>query len=136
VTLDGERVRKATAGDDFVVGVTSANPAFLGDSGHLRWKHKFVTDEWGRIQHREEAISARKSEDGEVIVQERTDVEPVLNPEFDPEREYVPRVVRPEWVPVALMGKVLVRDDGTCEVNGFCVPMTRGSQRRRTKVSG
>jgi hypothetical protein len=126
VTLDGERVRKATAGDDFVVGVTSANPAFLGDSGHLRWKHKFVTDEWGRIQHREEAISARKSEDGEIIVQERTDVEPVLNPEFDPEREYVPRVVRPEWVPVALMGKVLVRDDGTCEVNGFCVPNDEG----------
>jgi hypothetical protein len=126
VTLDGEKVRKATATDEFVVGVTSATPAFVGDSGHLRWKHKFVTDEWGRVQHREVAVPARKNEEGDVIVQERTDVEPVVNPEFDAEREYISRIERPEWVPVALMGKVLVRDDGRCEVNGYCTSNDEG----------
>jgi trimeric autotransporter adhesin len=126
VTLDGEKVRKAEAGDDFIVGVTSATPAFVGDSGHLRWKHKFVTDGWGRIQYQEVAIPAQKSEEGEVIVEERTDVEPVLNPEFDAEREYLSRMDRPEWVPVALMGKVLVRDDGTCEVNSYCASNGEG----------
>jgi trimeric autotransporter adhesin len=126
VTLDGEKVRKATATDDFVVGVTSATPAFMGDSGHLRWKHKFVTDEWGKVQTHEVTIPARKNEEGDVIVQERTDVEPVLNSEFDAEREYISRMDRPEWVPVALMGKVLVRDDGTCEVNSYCESNAEG----------
>jgi hypothetical protein len=72
------------------------------------------------------AVPAQKNEEGDVIVQERTDVEPVVNPEFDPELEYVPRMERPEWVAVALMGKVLVRDDGTCEVNGYCESNAEG----------
>ena len=127
VTSDGEKVRKATAADDFIVGVTSANPAFVGDSGELRWKHKFATDEWGRIRYREVVIPAQQNSDGEIIVPERTDVEPVLNPEWDATREYIPRSERPEWVPVALMGKVLVHDDGTCQVNGYCASNGEGT---------
>jgi hypothetical protein len=85
-----------------------------------------VTDEWGKVQTHEVTIPARKNEEGDVIVQERTDVEPVLNSEFDAEREYISRMDRPEWVPVALMGKVLVRDDGTCEVNSYCESNAEG----------
>ncbi|MFE4403911.1 peptidase G2 autoproteolytic cleavage domain-containing protein, partial [Bacillus subtilis] len=33
---------------------------------------------------------------------------------------YIPRSQRPEWVAVGLLGKLLVRDDGTCEVNSYC----------------
>ena len=33
---------------------------------------------------------------------------------------YVPREQRPEWSAVGMMGKLLVHDDGTCVVNGFC----------------
>jgi len=36
------------------------------------------------------------------------------NPNFDPDVEYVPRSARKEWSPVGLMGKLYVRDDGTC----------------------
>jgi hypothetical protein len=44
----------------------------------------------------------------------------VLNPDFDPDREYVHRADRPEWDTVGMMGVLAVYDDGTCEVNGFC----------------
>lgn len=33
---------------------------------------------------------------------------------YDPSKPYIPRSMRPEWIPVGLMGKIYVRDDGTC----------------------
>ncbi|WP_078430406.1 peptidase G2 autoproteolytic cleavage domain-containing protein [Alkalihalobacterium alkalinitrilicum] len=53
VTLDGEgdRIRKANKEDDYILGITSVNPAVLADSGELRWKNKYQTDEWGRVKY-------------------------------------------------------------------------------------
>jgi hypothetical protein len=36
--------------------------------------------------------------------------EQVQNPDYDPNREYVPRSERPEWDPVGLMGKLVIRN--------------------------
>ena len=44
---------------------------------------------------------------------------PRLNPEYDPEKAYVNRANRPEWDAVGMLGKLFVRDDGTCQVNGY-----------------
>ena len=44
---------------------------------------------------------------------------PVLNPNYDPSKEYVNRADRPEWDTVGMLGKLYVRDDGTCQVNGY-----------------
>lgn len=44
---------------------------------------------------------------------------PVINPEYDPTRPYINRSDRPEWCPVGMLGVLAVRDDGTCEVNGY-----------------
>lgn len=43
-----------------------------------------------------------------------------VSPEYDREAEYVRRNERPEWDPVSLLGKVYVRDDGTCVVGQRC----------------
>ena len=43
-----------------------------------------------------------------------------INPEWDSSQEYIPREERPEWSIVGMMGKLTVRDDGTCQVNGYC----------------
>lgn len=122
VTLDGEKIRKATADDDYVLGVVSAVPAVLADSGELRWKGKFVTDEWGRVQYHDVVVPPVRDTNGEVRVPERTERQPMINPDWDPAKSYLPRLKRPEWVPVGLVGKLLVRDDGTCQVNGYCRP--------------
>ncbi|GAA3324898.1 hypothetical protein GCM10020331_054600 [Ectobacillus funiculus] len=33
---------------------------------------------------------------------------------------------RPEWVAVGMLGKLLIRDDGTCKVNSYCQPNDDG----------
>jgi hypothetical protein len=45
-----------------------------------------------------------------------------LDPAFDSGRKYVPRENRPEWVNVALLGAVRVRDDGSLTPGGYCRP--------------
>ncbi|QZN78945.1 hypothetical protein K5K90_25830 [Paenibacillus sp. DR312] len=44
-----------------------------------------------------------------------------MNPQYDPLQTYVSRLERPEWVAVGMMGKHLIRDDGTCRENGYCI---------------
>ena len=50
VVLDGNKIVKATDSDDAskIIGVISANPAVVGDSDILRWKQKFLLDDFGR----------------------------------------------------------------------------------------
>ncbi|WP_063254829.1 peptidase G2 autoproteolytic cleavage domain-containing protein [Neobacillus niacini] len=50
----------------------------------------------------------------------------LLNPHWNPDLEYFPRLKRTEWMAVGLVGKLLVRDDGNCQVNGFCKPNDDG----------
>ncbi|MFB8375866.1 peptidase G2 autoproteolytic cleavage domain-containing protein [Paenibacillus taichungensis] len=51
----------------------------------------------------------------------------LINPQYDPSQTYVSRLERPEWVAVGMMGKLLVRDDGTCRENGYCIPNAEGA---------
>ncbi|MGM7722146.1 peptidase G2 autoproteolytic cleavage domain-containing protein [Metabacillus sp. Hm71] len=120
VTLEGKKIRKAKTTDDYILGIVTADPAVLADSGELRWKDKYVTDEWGRIQYHDVVIPAEKDTGGNVSIPKRTEKQPILNPDWDHTKEYIPRSQRPEWVAVALLGKLRVRDDGTCQVNGYC----------------
>ncbi|MGM0879377.1 MAG: peptidase G2 autoproteolytic cleavage domain-containing protein, partial [Bacillota bacterium] len=70
VTFNGDssRIRKATSQDTYIVGVTSATPGVIGNSGEMRWKDKFVTDEWGRIQSHEVIVPAVTDKEGNVII--------------------------------------------------------------------
>lgn len=48
--------------------------------------------------------------------------ERILNPDYNPALTYTSRLERPEWVAVGMLGKLVVRDDGSCIVNGYCQP--------------
>lgn len=126
VTLESDWIRKATPDDTYILGVTSANPSFLADGGELRWHGTYLTDDWGRKIYQETLVPAIIDQEGSVIYPEHVENRPVINPEFDNSKTYIPRLQRPEWAPVALMGKLRVREDGTCEVNGFCYPNAHG----------
>ncbi|MET7021574.1 peptidase G2 autoproteolytic cleavage domain-containing protein [Bacillus mycoides] len=128
VTLDGDgdKIRKANVNDDYILGVVSATPAMIADSSDLRWHNLFVKDEWGRTQYHEVIVPEKKDDDGKVIHPSFTKLEPILNPEWDSSQEYIPRLQRPEWVPVGLVGKLLVRDDGTCQPKKYCKPNSEG----------
>ena len=48
------------------------------------------------------------------------------NPEYNDSQLYVPRSQRKEWIPVGLMGKIVVRDDGTLIPGRKCTCTTGG----------
>ncbi len=126
VTLNGRKVRIANERDKFILGVTTATPTILGNNGDVRWKNKYLTDEWGRMLYEEVLVPAMHGEDGNVCIPEHIEKKPIINPEWDKRRQYMPRVLRPEWVAVGILGQILVRDNGTCRENGYCVPNEQG----------
>ncbi len=122
----GKKIRKATGADAYILGVSAAASGYVGDAGELRWKDKYLADEWGRIRYHEVEVPELRREDGMLLMPARVETQPMLNPAWDPERKYVPRAQRPEWVCVGLLGKLLMRDDGTCVPDGCCAPNAQG----------
>lgn len=133
VTLDGEKIRFATANDDYILGVISATPCVEGDNFSEDWQGKYLTDVFGQkltqtvhVPAKYKTVETVDPETGEttteqvLIEEEHDEIQWVLNPDFDDTKEYVSREFRKEWSPVGLMGKLVVVDDGTCEVNGYC----------------
>lgn len=136
VTLDGEKIKLANFGDE-ILGIISGTAAVIGDDPASSWKRKYLTDDFGRIIYEdredfEEIIVEKINEETGEIYEETEIVSlgfskyPILNPEYDPTQEYIPRSERPEWDIVGLLGKLYVRDDGTATVNGYATVRENG----------
>ncbi|MED0990709.1 peptidase G2 autoproteolytic cleavage domain-containing protein [Bacillus nitratireducens] len=106
-----EKIRKATSNDLFILGISSATPALIGNSGALSWQKRYKTDSFGKRQY---------------VRTDTQDTQPLLNTEWDPACKYISRRDRTEWLPIGLIGQMLVRDDGTCETHGYCLPNDDG----------
>ena len=120
VTLDGDKIRLANANDDYILGVISANPSVVGDVQSENWHGMYKKDVFG--QPLTETVEVPENTDdktGEVIPA-HTITRLVVNPDYNPDEEYTSREFRKEWACVGLMGKLIVVDDGTCVVNGYC----------------
>ena len=115
VKLDGEKILLAESIDDDILGIVSGNPSVVGDSYEDQWQGQYLTDIYGEL-----LTEDYTDEDG------TTRKVWVLNPDYDPEKVYVPRSERREWSAVGMMGKLIVIDDGTCKPNDYCVPTTGG----------
>ena len=113
VTLDGEKIRKATAADDYILGIVSATPSVVGDVQSENWQGRYLTDVFGEKIIEEEEV---ENEDGKTVTVKKW----VVNPDYDPDMKYVSREDRQEWDAVGMFGKLVTVDDGTCEVNGYC----------------
>ena len=105
---------------DIPLGIVSATPAIIGDSGEMHWQGKYVTDEFGRIQYHDVTVPAEIDEDGNIITEEHIETQPILNPDWNPDWEYIPRKNRPEWSAVGVLGKLIVYDDGTLQSGDVC----------------
>ena len=120
VTLDGNKIRLANANDDYILGVISANPSVVGDVQSENWHGMYKKDVFG--QPLTETVEVPENTDdktGEVIPA-HTITRLVVNPDYNPDEEYTSREFRKEWACVGLMGKLIIVDDGTCVVNGYC----------------
>ena len=128
VTLNGDKIILANSGDE-IIGIISGTAAVLGDNYECEWNGKYLTDNFGRIQYEE---VEEFDEIHNIIIDDESNItestetvslgffqHPKLNPEYDPEQAYVNRANRPEWDAVGMLGKLFVRDDGTCQINGY-----------------
>ena len=119
VTLDGEKIKLANAGD-FIVGVVSSMAAFIGNTSSEQWQGRYLQDVFGDWIQEEVEIPEKTDEVTGKVIPAHTAVQYALNPDYDPEQEYVARQFRKEWSPIGMLGQVVVVDDGTCTVGGFC----------------
>lgn len=106
VTLDGDKIKLANK-DDYILGVISANPSIVGNSAELDWHDKYKTDVYGRLIYDESH-------------------NPIVSKNYNDTLEYVPRGARKEYSKVGLLGQLVVQDDGTCEINGYCMASVNG----------
>lgn len=106
VTLDGDKIKLANK-DDYILGVISANPSIVGNSAELDWHDKYKTDVYGRL-----------------IYDESHNL--ILNENYNDTLEYIPRGARKEYSKVGLLGQLVVQDDGTCKINGYCTASANG----------
>lgn len=117
VTYEGDKIRYASADDDYILGVVSATPSIIGDSDISYWHGKFKRDIFGRAELDEEG-------------------NPIVSDGYDPEQKYTPRAKRPEWAAIGTHGKLIVIDDGSCVENGYCRPADGGIATRAMTQNG
>ena len=120
VTLYGEKIKIAEP-NDYILGIVSALPAIIGN-GDECWRGKHILDEFGAFitEEFEYEVKVFDKETGEEKTVTKTGTKYKENPDYDPSLPYIQREDRPEWDAVGMMGVLSVRDDGTCEVNGYC----------------
>lgn len=123
VCLDGDKIVKANTGDD-ILGICSGTAMVLGDSAEWNWSKRYLTDDFGRIIYEDYDVEHEEVKDkntGKVLEEAWTEHihAPKQNPDYDTTKAYTKRADRPEWQIVGMMGKLYVRDDGTCEINGY-----------------
>lgn len=115
VKLNNSMIEYATSSSDEVLGVTSSTPMILGNTASEHWHGKYVKDDFGRYEY-----TVSTDEEGNNVYTRQ------ISMAFDPNLTYVPREHRPEWVSVGFVGRVPIRDDGTCTIGGYCQPSTNG----------
>jgi len=112
---------------DSIIGVVSVNPAIKGGAEWGHWTGKYLKDVYGRYIYEQVETASweviHRHDQGvtkipvSVVVKECSAPIPddakremisrkVLNPEYDPTREYVSREQRPEWDFVGLLGRL------------------------------
>jgi hypothetical protein len=89
VVLENGKIRQATESDTNIIGVIRPKNAslFLGNNAEHKWNQKYLKDDFGAYILDTEGM--------------RT-----LNPDYDPDIEYIPREKRDEWNIVGLVGQV------------------------------
>lgn len=153
VTLDGDKIKIATSEDDYILGIVSGEPFVLGNGDCDTWNGMYLHDEFRRTMYEPapkiiEILDSEGNPTGEYeeVEGEYEGTRPILNPDYDPTKQYISRFDRAEWSPVGMLGVLAVLHDGTAEVNGYitvnnegiatkCTRDTRNSYRVIKKVS-
>ena len=143
VALNEDKIEYANSGDD-ILGIVSGTAAVVGDTAVWDWQDKYLTDDFGRtiwdmVEEFSEVPEIEEveivDEEGNATIEYKTTMVTKsmgffphrrLNPNYDDSQTYIPRSKRPEWDCIGLMGKLHVRDDGTCVPGGYATAGANG----------
>lgn len=132
VALDENKIRLANSNDNYIIGIISGNQSIIGNACEDSWNDMYLRDDFDRLQYedveveKEEIVFNKETDEPETKIIKVTEKHIKLNPNYDPNKEYVPRSERKEWGIVGMLGQIKVRDDGTCKVNSYCKPSDNG----------
>lgn len=122
VTLRGEDIQLVNDCEDYVLGVTTVTPAFVANSMVLNSNTSSLsTANIGHEVTNDMVLPEVKDHEGKVLTSEQVIKVPV--PSFGSAN--VKNMVQfrdadTYWTAVALLGQVVVYDDGTCKPNHYC----------------
>ena len=119
VTLEGDKIRKATSEDKRYLGTISKTAGIILGGAGFCWQGRFLRGEFGEISTQEVPDPLWKPKDGQTEEDRPLVTVEVENPDYDPEREYFERAKRPEWHIVGLLGQVHVRIDSSVQAGGY-----------------
>lgn len=116
VTFDSEgKIKYANTPNEYILGITSAYAGVSGNAASDQWHGMYQRDEFNRLL--KTSFTSVNGNTFEINI---------LSEDYDPEAEYVSREERNEWIEVGMLGKIRVRDDGTCVAGGKCSPTNGG----------
>lgn len=124
VTFDEDKpdmIRKANSSDVYILGVVSGNPCIIGNSDEC-WLGKNLFDEFNTpiYEFVEEEFEYEDPETHKIIKKVVKVKQQKVSPDYDPSIEYIHRRDRQEWSAVGFIGVLPVRDNGNCQVGGYC----------------
>ena len=93
VVVSGSGKIKPSSEEDIpedIFGVITGTACVVGNTAWNHWDRKYLKDDHGRVVQR--SVNGKPN--------------PVVNPEYDEDAKYVPRIQRSEWSPVGLVGRI------------------------------
>lgn len=108
-----------------IVGITTINSTIDSDS-YPYWPNMFLYNEYGDIYITNANVALAKTEYDDVNeisyikTYKQETYDPIVNENYDSNKQYIPRQNRKEWIRVCLLGKCIVEDDGNCKAGEYC----------------
>ena len=114
----GEKIRYAEPEDGYVLGAVDPNPTVVGDNGET-WHGMHKKDVFGRNITERVFVPKEVDKDGNVLWEDHYEDVEIMGEDFDSSKPYVERWERQEYATISSKGKVVLIDDGTCQVDKF-----------------
>ena len=106
VTFDEKypkKIRIANEKDTYILGIVSGKPSIIGNSDEDSYKYQYETDDFGRYIYEDKEHKKIKERET-----------------YDKTKKYIPRSERQEWDTIGMLGVLPIKDNGLCEVGGYC----------------
>lgn len=111
--------------DDDILGISTVCALSTSDDPE-DWKYSYLCNEYGDLYLKKERLAVGTKTYDQYMEMNYIRTYPwehfirIESQHLDKEKKYIRRSNRSEWVRVNLLGKVIVKDNGTCKPGSYC----------------